>query len=233
VSFRREDLAEGVTLYLGDCLEVLPTLYGIDAVVSDPPYGIGHRRGKAGDRGKGKTKGSAGIANDSMPFDPSPLLKWPAILWGANHYAQRLPRGRWLLWDKTLGAGSGDFSQFEVAWFSRPGAERIIRHMWMGVQRASEVGEPRLHDTQKPVAVMEWCLEFVPQAHTILDPYMGSGTTGVACIRRSRAFTGIELNDAHFDTACRRIEAALREPRMFPAPKPIKQDSLFDGSEAA
>lgn len=226
----REEIIGDCRLILGDCLEVLPTLHGVDAVVSDPPYGVNHKRGKAGNRGKGITKGSRGIRNDAEPFDPSPLLGWPALLWGANHFAQRLPRGRWLMWDKTLGAGSGDFSQFEVAWFSRPGADRIIRHMWMGVQRDSEVGEPRLHDTQKPIAVMEWCLDFVPAARTILDPYMGSGTTGVACVRQGRSFVGIELEPEYFETACRRIRAAYAQPDMFvaaPAPQP-EQLSILD-----
>src|SRR4051794_9954508 len=104
---RVEQLAEGITLYLGDCREILPALGKVDAVVSDPPYGIAHRRGSAGDRGKGVTVGTDGIAGDRQPFDPMPFLAWPAILWGADHYARSLPHGRWLVWDKTLGGGSG------------------------------------------------------------------------------------------------------------------------------
>lgn len=228
----REEIIGDCRLILGDCLEVLPTLHGVDAVVSDPPYGVNHKRGKAGNRGKGFTKGSRGILNDAKPFDPAPFLDWPAILWGANHFAQRLPHGRWLLWDKTLGAGSGDFSQFEVAWFSKPGADRIIRHMWMGVQRDSEVGLARLHDTQKPIAVMEWCLSFVPQARVILDPFMGSATTAVACIKQGRQFVGIELDEGYFEVACERVRSAYAQPDMFvasPAPQP-EQLSILDAA---
>jgi site-specific DNA-methyltransferase (adenine-specific) len=224
---RREDLAEGVTLYCGDCREILTTLGKVDAVVTDPPYGIAHRRGSAGNRGKGISLGTGGIANDHVPFDPTPFMVAPSVFWGANHYAYELPRGRWLIWDKTLGAGSGDFSEFEVAWCSETGADRIIRHMWMGVQRESEVGAARLHPTQKPIAVMEWCLRFVPNG-TILDPFMGSGTTGVAAVKLGRKFIGIEIEPKYFDIACRRISEALKQPDMFiERPKPVKQETFL------
>ena len=136
-------------------------------------------------------------------------------MWGANHFANKLPPGRWLIWDKTLGAGSGDFSEFEVAWLSTPGADRFFRHMWMGVQRESEHGQSRVHPTQKPVALMEWCLGFLPDAKTILDPFMGSGTTLVACQRIGRQGTGIELDRDYFDIACRRVDEAARQPDLL------------------
>lgn len=93
--------------------------------------------------------------------------------------------------------------------------------------KASERGEVRVHPTQKPVAVMEWVLGFV-KAHTILDPFMGSGTTGVACARLGRRFIGVEIEPRYFDTACRRIEEAYRQPRLFrePAPKPVQEAML-------
>lgn len=232
---RREVVIGDCRLLLGDCLEILPTLGKVDAVVTDPPYGIGHRRGSARDRGKGVTLGSGGIRNDERPFDPAFLLQWPAVIWGANHFASRLPRGRWIVWDKTLGAGSGDFSEFEVGWCSRLGADRFIRHMWMGVQRESEVGEKRLHDTQKPIVVMEKSIEFVPDANTILDPFMGSGTTGVACIKLGRRFIGIEIDERYFDVACERIAKAHAQPDMLVeaarAPEPVQASLL--GEEGA
>jgi site-specific DNA-methyltransferase (adenine-specific)/modification methylase len=231
---RKETLAEGVELHLGDCREILPTLGQFDAIVSDPPYGIRHRRGAAGNREEGRnsghavSRGTAGIAGDDVQFDPSLFLDRPSILWGADHYAARLPRGRWLLWDKTLGGGSGDFSDFEVAWFSKPGAAKIFRHLWMGVQRESQTGELRFHPTEKPIALLAWCIAFVPDAKTILDPFMGSGTTGVAALKMGRKFIGIEIEPKYFDIACRRIEAVVKTPDLFiEVPKPLKQEAML------
>lgn len=228
MTYRVEHLAEGVTVYCGDCREIVEAV-DADAIVSDVPYGIRHRRGACADRGKKAiTKGTGGIAGDSVPFDPAHLLHLPCLLWGGDHFAHQLPRGRWLLWDKTLGGGSGDFSDFEVAWLSKPGAAKIFRHLWMGVQRESQVGQARHHPTEKPIALMEWCLGFFPEARTILDPYMGSGTTGVAAIRAGRRFVGAEIDPTHFDRACRRISDELCRPRLFAErPAPAVQEALL------
>ena len=97
--------------------------------------------------------------------------------------------------------------------------------MWAGFQRDSEVGERHLHPTQKPVELMLWCLEFFQHSNTILDPFMGSGTTGVACARLGRRFIGIEIEPKYFDIACKRIEQAYRQPDLFierPA-KPVQE----------
>jgi len=215
-----------VRLYLADCLEVLPTLSGVDAVVTDPPYGIAHRRGKAADRGKGVTFGANCAKWDTEKFDPAAILQFKNVLcWGANFYADKLPGGRWLLWDKQCQGGAGDFSEFEIAWCSRGTAIKAFRHMWLGVQRDSEISEARLHETQKPVELMKWCLAFFKEAETVLDPYMGSGTTGVACVRLGRQFIGIEKEPKYFEIAKRRIQEALgmevtrpdgtRQRRMF------------------
>ena len=215
MSHRIEHLGEGITMMLGDCREIVPNLTGVDAILSDPPYGIAHRRGKSACRGKGVSRGASGIVGDASPFDPAFMLGWPAVLWGADHYAAALPRGRWLLWDKAYGGGSGDFSEFEVAWCSRPGAAKIFRHLWLGVQRGSQVGEARHHPTEKPIALLEWCLGFLPKAQTILDPFMGSGTSGVAAVRAGRSFIGVEIDEAHFHTACRRVADEVKRPRLF------------------
>lgn len=222
------------TLYHGDCRFILPTLHGVDVVVSDPPYGISHRRGVSGGRqglqgGKVASIGTRGIEGDFATFDPAPLLHWPCLLWGADHYAQSLPSGRWLVWDKAFGGGSGDFSEFEVAWHSRPGASKMFRHLWMGVQRQSQVGQLRCHPTEKPVALMEWCIGYFPNAETILDPFMGSGTTGVAAVKLGRKFIGIEIERKYFDIACRRIEDAYKQGDMFvkaPESKAIQETFL-------
>jgi site-specific DNA-methyltransferase (adenine-specific)/modification methylase len=208
------------TLYCGDCREIMPSLRA-DAVVTDPPYGIAHKRGVCANRGKGVTVGTDGIDGDDAPFDPSPLLAFPAaILWGANFYADKLPGGRWLIWDKQEHGGSGDFSEAEIAWCSKPGALKFFRHMWLGVQRASEVGEARFHPMQKPIMLMEWCLGFLPEARTILDPYMGSAPVGCACVGLGRSYIGIEIDPRHFETACRRIEREYEQLKLFPPAPP-------------
>jgi site-specific DNA-methyltransferase (adenine-specific) len=239
VSYRTEQLAEGVTLILGDCLEVLPTLVGVDAVISDVPYGIGWDRGEGGSAVRGTKSpavrlSSKPIAGDDRPFDPTPILAFPeVILFGANHYCHRLPVGKWHAWDKLHGWASHDRnSDVEFIWQKgRPGASRIISHLWKGVQQDSEKGLSKVHQSQKPVAVMEWCIGLVPNAKHILDPYMGSGSTGVAAVRLGRRFTGVEIDDGHFATACRRIEAALSQPDIFiDPPAPLKQTSMFEGA---
>lgn len=202
-------------LYQGDCLAVMPGLGAVDAIISDAPYGIAHRRGKARNRGKGITLGTLGIIGDDAPFDPAPWLGFPiVVLFGANWFADKLPPGRWLIWDKQEHGGSGDFSEAEIAWCNRGRALKIFRHMWLGVQRASEVGMPQLHPMQKPVKLMEWIMDTagVPRGATVLDPYMGSGTTGVACARTGRHFIGIERDAEHFSTAQRRIADAYAAP---------------------
>jgi len=212
----RVEIIGAATLYLGDCRDVLPTIGAVDAVVTDPPYGISHRRGKAGNRGKGVSLGADCSEWDSEPFDPSIILGFPNVLcWGANFYADKLPAGRWLLWDKQCQGGAGDFSEFEIAWCSKGTSIKAFRHMWLGVQRDSEHGEARLHKTQKPIALMRWCIGFFPAAVSILDPFMGSGTTGVAAVQMGRKFIGIERDEGYFDIACRRIEQAQRQADMF------------------
>lgn len=216
------------TLYLGDCREILPTLGKVDAVVTDPPYGIAYKSPS----GKGMCiRGDYDvIVGDDEPFDPAPFLSFKdVILWGANHYSERLPSSAaWFVWDKRDGLPSNNNSDCEIAWSKRGGSARLKRHLWNGMLKASEKDSRRTHPTQKPVEVMQWCIEYLPtEADTILDPYMGSGTTGVACQRLGRKFIGIEIDPIHFATACRRIEAAMRQPDLFvqTAPTP-KQEVL-------
>jgi site-specific DNA-methyltransferase (adenine-specific)/modification methylase len=211
----------------GDCREVLPTLQGVDAVVTDPPYGIGESAGKA----KTRTSGLGGKlknaqlyrkdygddAWDDKPIDDDLILmvrqaaKW-AVIFGGNYYA--LPPAKcWLVWDKEN--GDTDFADAELAWTNLPKAVRLKRYLWNGCMRAN--GEKRGdHPTQKPVGVMAWAINHVPAPNrTILDPFMGSGTTGVACMNLGRRFIGIELERKYFDIAVRRIEDAQRQERMF------------------
>jgi site-specific DNA-methyltransferase (adenine-specific)/modification methylase len=224
------------TLYLGDCLDILPTLGKVDACISDPPYGIAFSHGgnDKGGIGKGKyaTKfAGEAIHGDDKPFDPSPLLalKVPTILWGGNHFCSRLDDSpSWLVWDKRAASGhTNDFADCEIAWSNVKGVARVFRHHWDGMMRASERGE-RSHPTQKPVALMVWCIEKVPDAKVILDPFMGSASTGVAAIQLGRKFIGIEREPRYFDIACKRIEQAVAQGQLFEPERPQQvQESLL------
>lgn len=210
------------TLILGDCREVLPQIAGIHALVADPPYGISYSH--SGHSGKGFTKArckvNSAILGDDQPFDPRPLLNLAPkiILWGANHYADRLPpASRWLCWDKICSPnqyGRWTFSDMELAWTNLKGTARMIGHLWNGCRRAGEENSfiaQRVHPTQKPVRVMDWCLELCGLADNslVVDPYCGSATTGIAALRRGHRFIGMELDPAHFETAVARIEAEV------------------------
>lgn len=206
------------TLYHGDCLQVLPNLIGIDAVVTDPPYGIGYSHGKGGGKLAKSTKfDNHAIAGDDKPFDPSPWLEFPkVVLFGANHFASRLPDSSfWLIWDKRDGVCSNDQADAEMAWVKGKGQARVIRHLWNGMLKASEKGIERVHPTQKPISVMEWVLKTTGIEGVILDPYMGSGTTGVACVNLGQKFIGIEIDRNYFEIACERIFAAQSQGRLF------------------
>ena len=208
----------GAELWLGDCREILPSLGKVDAVVTDPPYGIGEAAGKNASRSNLATAKDYGAdCWDDNPVDAELMElvhaagKW-AIIFGGNYYLCR-PTSCWLVWDKENGAN--DFADCELAWTNLPKAVRRIRYMWNGMLRAN--GEPRGdHPTQKPVGVMKWAIGHLPEPNkTILDPFMGSGTTGVAAVQMGRKFIGIEREPKYFDNACRRIEDAQRQHSLF------------------
>jgi DNA modification methylase len=206
------------TLYLGDCRDILPTLGKVDAVITDPPYGIGEAAGKNASRGNlAVAKDYGDDAWDDEPIDADLMRlvraagRWN-IIFGGNYY-DCPPASCWLVWDKENGAN--DFADCELAWTNLPKAVRRLRFMWNGMLRAQ--GEPRGdHPTQKPMGVMRWCIGHLPEPNkTILDPFMGSGTTGVACHQLGRVFIGIERKPEFFDAACRRIAEAQRQGDLF------------------
>lgn len=206
------------TLYLGDCLDILPTLVKVDAVITDPPYGIGEAAGKNASRGNLAIAKDYGYDNwDDKPisdelFNLAVSAGKYAIIFGGNYY-RVLPSSCWLVWDKEN--GNNDFADCELAWTNLPKSVRIIRYMWNGMLRANK--EPRGdHPTQKPLGVMQWAINHVPlPAEIILDPFMGSGTTGVACMSLGRKFIGIEIEEKYFNIACERISQAQKQLRMF------------------
>ena len=235
---RVEHLAEGVTLYLGDCREILPTLGRFDAVVTDPPYGIGADKAAADAalqriKADGKSKAGRGWAfygetawDSERPskdlFELIIHCSKVQVIWGGNYFTDYLPPSmQWLVWDK----GQRDFSlaDCEFAWTSQNKAARVFTF-----PRALALQDGKEHPTQKPIELMSWCLDQLkPAPKSVCDPFLGSGTTAISCIRRGISFTGIERHEPYFDIACRRIEAALKQPDMFiEPPKPIKQESF-------
>jgi DNA modification methylase len=239
----REEIIGDCRLILGDCRDILPTLGPVDAVVTDPPYGI-DIGGKGSIGGKGllgaRDYGKADWDRVGMSAEQWRLIRaltdqW--IVWGGNHLADVLGSSAgMLIWDKKCQNGWDDtFSEMEVAWTNTLTRAKGFRHLWAGALRASEQGaNVREHPTQKPVALMEWCLGYVPNARSILDPFLGSGSTGVACVLKGRSFIGIEREASYFDIACRRIEEAYKQPRLFsePVPKPTQPDIFAEGKAA-
>lgn len=191
------------TLWLGDCREVLPTLERADLICTDPPYGIGEDGGRYRDRKGGGHRvlpkmGWDTSAPDAETFQLLLAAGEHHIVWGGNYFTDRLPVSRgWLYWDKMMG---GDFSDGELAWTSR---DKPLK----SIAICNKMGGKE-HPTQKPIDLMRWCLGFFPEAETVLDPFMGSGSTGVAALQLGKRFIGIEREHAYFTIANRRIREA-------------------------
>lgn len=214
---RVETIAPGITLHLGDCREIAPGLAPVDAIVTDPPYGIAEIwKGGSSDGWE-----TARLDGNRSQWDSAPpsneFLRTlcngkPSILWGGNYFEMPASRG-WLVWDKKQpGFSTGDC---ELAWTNCDHPIRtfvIGRNVFTPIHSNPEIKE---HTSQKPLQLMQWCLGFLPKAKVIFDPFMGSGTTGVACVTLGRQFTGIEIEEKYFDIACRRIEQATKQPDMF------------------
>lgn len=216
----------GGTLILGDSIEILPLIGKVDALVCDPPYGIGEAAGKAITRTSGlasrlrdasRYKRDYGVSDwDDKTADETVALavqqsRWQ-IIFGGNYY-HLPPTSCWLVWDKLN--GDTDFADCELAWTNLKKAVRRIRFLWNGCMRR-ERDVAREHPTQKPVDVMKWCIEHLPEdVETILDPFAGSGTTGVAAVKMGKTFIGVERDPKYFEIMCRRIAEANREPDFF------------------
>ncbi len=194
---------DGITIYHGDCREITAEA---DVVVTDPPYGIAHPTDYAR-RGRDNLAACTNyppVYGDEEPFDPTPWLRWPCILWGANYYADKLPPSSgWLVWDKER-PDSLDQATVELAWSNFVKGARRYKFLWNGMLRASD--EQLEHPTQKPVALMRWCLSFpwTPPG-TVLDPFMGSGTTLRAAKDLGRRAIGIEIEERYCEIAAKRL----------------------------
>ena len=191
------------TLYLADCMEVLPTLPKVDAVITDPPYGIGI------------SSNPVRQMHDKLDWDASAptseLIKGiiqqaeVSIVWGGNYF-DLPPHQCFLLWDKVQ-PQNFSLAMCEQAWTNKKGPAKLYRQSVLSYRKE--------HPTQKPTDLMKWCIEQAGNPQTILDPFMGSGTTGVAAVQMGRKFIGIEREPKYFDIACERIENAQRQTSLF------------------
>lgn len=204
-----------VTIYHGDCRDVLPQIdpTSVSLVLTDPPYGVNFVMAEQV-VGKGNRRVTRGgkppVHDDDKPFDPSHLLRFPRlVLFGANHYSDKLPAsGGWIVWDKTGGGRGPDnsFADVEMAWTNLARTPSIKHHLWKGLTRDSEAGERVLHPTQKPVALMAWIIgKWTNPGDLVLDPYMGSGPVARACKDMGRRYVGIEIERSYCDAAVRRL----------------------------
>ncbi len=211
------------TLYLGDCLDILPTLGKVDAVVTDPPYGmlINYRKLNLAKPIGYEWHDVEHAGNEWMASVLA--LGVPTVLFGANNYTSKLPdHPGWIVWDKQCD-GFIQGSPAELAWTNCLTNLRMFRLHYRGF---TTKGDPKYHAMQKPLALMTWVLKLreIPQG-LILDPFMGSGTTGVACAKLGRKFIGIEIEPKYFDIACKRIEAAYRQGDMFIEPAKVSKSA--------
>lgn len=213
----RKEVIGNATLYLGDMLAVLPTLPNFDLILTDPPYGIGIdgqkesvNRNPKHNRKAHDFLGWDGEAPPRYAFEMMFFKAKHQIIWGGNYFADRLPSGKkgWLFWDK--GQHGLTMSDGEIAYTSLEIPTRTIL-----INRVELLKDSTEHPTQKPIRLMTWCLSLAPEAATVCDPYMGSGTTGVACMMAGRAFVGIEREEKYFDIACRRLEDVQRQERLI------------------
>jgi DNA modification methylase len=220
----RVETIGAATLYLADCRDVLPMLGPVDAVVTDPPYGIdyGNSGGFSASSQWKQWKGAVEWDKqrpDSDLFQAITKASEHQIIWGGNYFTDFLrPTMQWLVWDKMQRGFS--LADCEFAWSSQNKAARIFSYgrgneSGFAPKSAEHANFINAHPTQKPVALMKWCIGLLGNSETILDPFMGSGTTGVAAVQMGRKFIGIERDPGYFDIACRRIEQAQRQSDLF------------------
>ena len=195
------------TLYCGDNREVLPMLPNADVLLTDPPYGININKSNR----LSVSRGFSGETWDDMAPEDNHMwlirsMANKQIIWGGNYF--NLPPARcYLIWDKDN--DGRDFADCEQAWTNLDAVARIFRMRPMNMDGGKE------HPTQKPIALMEWCIKQAGEIQTILDPFMGSGSTGIAAHNLGKEFIGIEREPKYFDIACRRIEDAQRQAMLF------------------
>ncbi|NTG20021.1 site-specific DNA-methyltransferase [Agrobacterium rhizogenes] len=217
--WRRKEVIGDCVLYLGDCMDVMPAVGKVGAIVTDPPYGLGRRM-------QGGTWGAKDEMSGFLEWDLEAKQEWidtilsfgvPTVIWGANYF--KVPASRcWLLWNKINSVPT--MADVEMAWtnFDKP-AKRFN----------APVGRVEFgHPTTKPLPLIQWCISFLSGGGAVLDPFLGSGTTAVACAKAGLSCVGIEKSEEYFEIACKRVRDAYSQPDMFiaPAAKPLKADQF-------
>ena len=211
---------DGITIWHGRCEDVLPTVdpATVDLLLTDPPYGIDLDTNTSTRFGQKKWPGKVRerVHGDNAPFDPSPLIAFQrAVLFGANHYADKLPASpSWLVWDRQ--SGDSNTADAELAWTNLGGTVRTYRHLWNGLCRQSEVGF-HVHPTQKPVSLMRWIVDrWTEPGDLVLGPYMGSGPVAQACHELGRRYVGIELVEDYCRVAVSRLSQQTLQLEVGP-----------------
>jgi site-specific DNA-methyltransferase (adenine-specific) len=232
MSAKKQEFLNGqIVLYNGDCLDVMRDLKDkeIDLVLTDPPYGIKHSTvaGKQSGQKFGNAathKGTYAVKSwdDSSPdcvyFTELKRVSKNQIIWGANHFIEKIFNANsscWIVWDKQNGLNN--FADCELAYSSFKTAVRKFEFRWSGMLQGNMADkEQRIHPTQKPVALMAWCLNNYSQENDLIfDGFLGSGSTAIASIRTKRRLIGCELDNEYFDKMCKRIEEELRQGNLF------------------
>lgn len=238
-------------LYLGDCREITGNLSGIDVVITDPPYGddathAGHLSSVTLKNGEpaGQALGFDGISAVQMERLAKHWCaiakRWVVFSCEWKHLSRLDDAGvliRFGIWRKPDGAPQFTGDRPGMGWEAvaichRSGAKRWNgggSHAFWSVPKAGSHGHP----TEKPIGLFgKWVRDFSDPGETILDPFMGSGTTGAAAVKLGRRFIGIEQDEKWFDVACRRIEAAVNQPDLFiEQPAKPEQLSLMEAAE--
>jgi len=199
-------------LWHGDCREILPLLPECDLILTDPPYGIGADRTRNSQKDGWVDYGAEGWDKERPSGWLFGLMQEKAknvVVWGGNYFTDLLPPTmQWLVWDK--GQRNFSLADCEFAWSSKRAAARVLT-----LSRGEALQDGKEHPTQKPVRLMIWCLDMHKDAETVCDPFMGTGTTGIACANLGKKFVGIERERKYFDIACERIRAAQAQERLF------------------
>lgn len=229
-TWKRHERIGDCDLYLGDCLDVMPHLGKVDAVVTDPPFGVGNFVQISGSaRGRGGNRGRAVSWNEAPPppefFDIIRRMSKHRIIWGANFFNCFEDRGGAIIWDKAQ--QMPNFSKADIASCTHFQKTEIVRIPWTNftVTHKAETDHP----CERPVALYEWCIRYLPgDVRSVLDPFLGSASSMVACARLGRKGIGIEIDPDYFDVACKRVEEAYRQPDLFVEPPTPAEQTEFE-----
>jgi len=219
------------TLYLGDCMDILPTLGMVDAVITDPPFGVGNFVQTSGNkRGRGKSFSVEVEWNEAPPpprfFEMIKAMSRHRIIWGANFFNCFEDKGGAIVWDKAQ--LMPNFSKADIASCTHFQKTEIVRIPWTNFTATHQAETD--HPCERPVSLYEWCIGYLPgKIETVLDPFLGSGSCGVAAVRMGRKFVGIEREPRYFEIACKRIEGSQQQRQLFePSVKVAEQVSFFE-----